>query len=231
MFDRQVPESSDVCSERNFTTDESMYSAAAQVGIMFAQVGNDPGATQLLTNLDNKYQNNLKRRDIVDTFKSNLSNVSWTYEDWNFVVVKLLLGAIDKNVDDTDHKPASAGSAAYDPQQSTSQPYGSQPAANQSYGYQPPTNPFQGYHPPPTNPFYGYQPTPSPSQTYGFTQPPSTQPSGYGYQQPPPNQSYGYQQPPPPYPGAPLNPSCSQGGANASYYNYNNINSSPPRFP
>lgn len=70
---------------------------------MFAQVGSDPGATQHLNRLDNM----AKDRDIVDTFKSNMSHVQqWTAEDWNYKVVKLLLGAIDKNTDAMQSRPA-----------------------------------------------------------------------------------------------------------------------------
>jgi len=65
-----------------------------QVGFMFAQVGNDYGAEQSLRQLDDKYRNS--RRDIVDTFKSNMSNMRWTEHDWNFDVIPLLLHRITR---------------------------------------------------------------------------------------------------------------------------------------
>jgi len=184
--------------KRNIPTDYR------QVGIMFAQVGTDKGASDLLAELDdmNKYT---KKRDIVDTFKSNLSDVtSWTLDDWNFKVVKLLIGGIDKNVDETNHTPTSAVP---------------------SYGYQPP---------PPPNQFAGY-PQPPPSHCAGYSQPTQSQYTGYqppqaasqfaGYQSPPPSQYTGHQlppsnQPPPPYTGPGQAFGIPGGhGANASYYN------------
>lgn len=76
-----------------------------QVGVMFVQVGMDPAATEHLKELDNMPQD----RDIVDTFKSNMSHVQqWTHEDWNFKVVKLLLGGIDKRTDEMNVKPKTA---------------------------------------------------------------------------------------------------------------------------
>lgn len=69
---------------------------------MFAQVGLDAEATQHLQRMDNMATD----RDIVDTFQSNLSHVQqWSAQDWNFKVVKLLLGAIDKNTDLMQSRP------------------------------------------------------------------------------------------------------------------------------
>ncbi len=74
---------------------------------MFVQVGMDMEATEHLIELDNMQQD----RDIVDTFKSNMSDVrQWTSEDWNFKVVKLLLGGIDKRTDEMNVKPKAAPS-------------------------------------------------------------------------------------------------------------------------
>jgi len=161
-----------------------------QVGFMFAQVGNDYGAEQSLRQLDDKYRNS--RRDIVDTFKSNMSNMRWTEHDWNFDVVKLLLGAIDKDIDNTDQDPTAATS--YYPAPTSSQTYQQPQYMYQQYGY----------------------PQQYPNTTYEYP----NQPSAYAYQQSPPTQVYQNQQnPPAPSSLYPNQTNQGRPGANASYYN------------
>ncbi|KLO12156.1 hypothetical protein SCHPADRAFT_941427 [Schizopora paradoxa] len=65
-----------------------------QIGIMFAQVGHDRHATQHLQELDDMAKGN--ERDMVDTFKCNLSDVR---DDDIATLAKLLLGAIVPEID------------------------------------------------------------------------------------------------------------------------------------
>lgn len=86
-----------------------------QVGIMFAQVGMDQAATQHLKSLDDMSTH----RDIVDTFESNMTHIQqWTDDDWNYIVVKLLLGAIDRGTDmQQQQQPVASSSAGPNGQQ------------------------------------------------------------------------------------------------------------------
>ncbi len=89
---------------------------------MFAQVGMDQAATQHLKSLDNMDRD----RDIVDTFKSNMTHVQqWTEHDWNYKVVKLLLGAIDSGTDMQQQQQPVASSSAGPPSYSGGTTYSS----------------------------------------------------------------------------------------------------------
>ncbi|TFY83838.1 hypothetical protein EWM64_g161 [Hericium alpestre] len=70
---------------------------ARQLGIQFVQIGDDPGATEALNQLDDGLASMSGLRDMVDTTTFNPNDPLFRTES----LVKILLGAVDNALDNT----------------------------------------------------------------------------------------------------------------------------------
>ncbi|KAF9456826.1 hypothetical protein BDZ94DRAFT_1326699 [Collybia nuda] len=76
-----------------------------QFGIQFAQIGNDPEATEALRELDDDLSKTYQIRDMVDTTPYNPKHSSFTRE----TLVKILLGAFNQEVGSVPNRSLNMG--------------------------------------------------------------------------------------------------------------------------